>query len=163
MIFAYLSFIICLPSYALTILNTPSNLTSLTTHSDYGCIPKTTRFARSPALADCLTAIGELPRFRGPGSFHNGLPDDPFELPVQKTVGSCIVRVELQHEGSSREAYSWLLLVEATASLSRECLTSWLWPDRGVGVRAQLGKHRRIVVTVRYYKAVNDGEIVETM
>ena len=159
MIFAhqlYLSFVICLPSNALTILHPPSNLTSLTTDGDYRCIPKTTPFTRAPALTDCLSAIGELPRIGGAGSFHNGLPDDPYRLPVEKMVGSCTVRVEMQHEGSSREAFSWFLLVQSTARLSRECLSYG-----AAGALVQFGKHRRILATVRYYKAVQDGENVE--
>ncbi len=156
-----LIFVICLPFNALTMFNPPSNLTSFTADADYRCIPKSRRFERNPALTDCLTAIGQLPRIDGADCFHNGPPDDPYKLPVMKTVGTCTVRVEMQHEGSSREAFNWFILVTATARLSRECLTSWLWPDRGVGALIEFGKHGRIIVSVRHYKAVSEGEIAE--
>ena len=140
--------------------NPPCNLTSFTADANSRCIPRSTRFERKPTLSDCLTAIGQLPRIVGGGCFHNGPPDDPYKLPVMKTVDTCTVRVEMQHQGSSRESFSWHLLVSATASLSKNCLTSRLWPERGVGALIEFGNHRRINVSVRHYNAVNE-EVAE--
>ena len=148
----YVIFTIFLLSNSLATLIRTSNLTTLTTDEDFECIPRPFIFSKAPTLKDCQAAIGQLPLTDDFGSFHNGPPDDLYMLPVEKTFGTCTVSVELQHQGSSREAYSWLEIVAATYRLSRECIRSWLWHEPGAGVLIQLGEHRRIVVMVRYYR-----------
>ena len=165
MILAYqlcLTFIICLPCNALTENLRTSNLTSLTADGDYKCVDKPSIFTKTPAFKDCRTAINQLPRFDNVGSFHNGPPDDPYQLPLEKTVSTCTVSVEMQHQGSSREAFSWSLLVEATLRLSKECLGPVLSPERGAGVWIRFGNHRKIVVIVRYYKTLAERKHVAT-
>lgn len=165
MILAHLLHLIFAVSHlckALTTIIPTSNLTSLPATGDYSCIPKTSILTKAPSLKDCRNAINQLPRIGGMGSFHNGPPDDPFMLPVEKTVGTCTVRVEMQHQGSSREAFSWLLIVEATLRLSKQCLTSWLAPEPGAGCFIRFGKHGRVIATVGYYRVVSDAENAET-
>ena len=157
----YLVFAISLPYNALTITIPTSNLTSLVAEDDYTCTPKSSILSKAPTLKDCQNAINQLPRI-GAGSFHNGPPDDPFKLPVEKTVGTCTVTVEMMHQGSTREGFSWLLIVEATLKLSKECLTSWLAPEPGMGGFIRFGKHGRLLSSVGYYKAVREGENIET-
>ena len=96
------------------------------------------------------------------GSFHNRPPSDLYMLPVERNFRTCNVRVEMQHQGSSREAYSWLYLVATTFRLSKECIRSRLSYEPGAGVLIQFGKHRRIVVTVRYYRLFSNGRSVGT-
>lgn len=136
-----------------------NNLTSL---SGEGCIPKSSIFTRVPTFTDCRAAISQLPRIDGYGSFHNGPPDDPYALPVEKTVRTCTVSIEMRHSGSSRDASSWKFIVQATLKFSRDCLHSWPAPERGAGVIVQFGSHGRILATVRYYKAVNDRKGMDT-
>lgn len=93
---------------------TRKNLTSPPTSllvTENTCIPKRSFFTPCPEYYDCVQAIFKLPRLSGPGSFHNGAPDDVFMLPVEKTHESCRVRVELVHEGSSRQSESWANVV----------------------------------------------------
>lgn len=158
----FIVFTLCLPSNALATLIPTSNLTSLTTDCNFECIPRPSIFSKAPTLKDCQEAIGQLPMFDGTGSFHNGPPSDLYMLPVKRSFRTCTVRVEMQHQGSSREAYSWLYLVATTFRLSKECIRSWLSHEPGSGVLIQIGEHRRIVVTVRYYRLFNAGGDVGT-
>ena len=135
---------ICLQSNALTTLIPTYNLTSLITESLYECIPKPSFFTRIPKFTDCVDAIIQLPRIDGGGSFHNGAPDDPYRLPVKKTSGTCTVSVELEHEGSTREAGDWFFMVDAMLSVARRCLNL----ERAAGARVWCGRHFRILVTV---------------
>lgn len=149
-------FAICLPSNALATLIPISNLTTLTTDHDFECIPRPSIFSKSPTLKDCQAAISKLPHADDFGSFHNDPPDDLYMLPVEKRFGTCTVIVELLHQGSSRENFSWLDIVGTTYRLSKQCIRSWLWHEPGAGVVIQLGDHRRIVVIVRYYRLRED-------
>lgn len=82
------------------------------------CIPKRTPFTACPSYYDCARAIFQLPDLVGEGSFHNGGPDDVFRLPVRKTQGTCAVRIELRHEGSSRQSASWHVIISRALSLN---------------------------------------------
>lgn len=82
------------------------------------CIPKRSLFTPCPAYFDCVQAILQLPNLQGQGSFHNGAPDDVFRLPVEKTHESCRVRVELRHQGSSRQSSSWHVVVARAVRLA---------------------------------------------
>lgn len=70
------------------------------------CTPRTT-FLTCPDYYDCAQAVLSLPNFEGEWPFHNGLPNDPYRLPVVKEHGSCRVTVELRHQGGSRESSNW--------------------------------------------------------
>lgn len=159
MIFAhqiYVIFTICLPYNALATLIPSSNLTILTTDDNFDCIPRSSIFSKAPTLEDCQAAISLLPHTDNFGSFHNGPPDDLYMLPVEKDFGTCIVNVEMLHQGSSKEALSWLHIVATTYQLSKHCIRSRLWPNPGAGAVIQLGEHNRIVVIVKYYRPRED-------
>ena len=153
--------LICLQPLALTTLISTYNLTYFTADFTYECIPKPSIHTKTPKFTDCVNAISQLPKIKGYGSFHNGGPDDPYKLPVEKTAGTCTVSVELAHQGSTREAGDWRFILEAALSLSRRCLNPWLTPDDSAGVWIWYGQHRRITATVKYYKIVNEGLSVE--
>lgn len=155
-------FLICLQPHALTTVISTYNLTYFTADFTYECIPKPSSHTETPEFFDCVNAIRQLPRINGYGSFHNGGPEDLYKLPVEKTAGTCTVSVELAHQGSTREAGDWLILIEAALSLTRRCLNPWLTPDDSAGVWIWYGQHHRITVTVTYYKIGNDGLSVET-
>ncbi len=82
------------------------------------CIPKRGIFTPIPDYYDCAHAIFQLPSFADDGSFHNGLPSDPFRLPVARTNESCRVRVELRHEGGSTEGSSWRAIIGRALTLA---------------------------------------------
>lgn len=84
----------------------------------YYCIPKRGFFTPVPAYYDCAQAILQLPRPEGRGAFHNGLPDDIFRLPVEKEFESCRVKVELRHQGSTRIAQDWQVVVASALTLA---------------------------------------------
>ena len=154
---------ISLLSNALTTIVSTTNLTSLTYDYNWQCIPKPSRRSKVPKFIDCIDALMQLPRYEGQGSFHNGPPDDPYRLPVERTVNTCTVSVELVHQGSTREAGEWLLIVDATLDSGRECLNPGMGiaPVRSTGVWVWYGKHRRIIITMRYYDPVDYGIHVE--
>ena len=158
----FLIALVCLLSNALTTTIPTQNLTLPSVEYDYQCIPKRSRFTKVPDFIDCINAFWQLSQSDDDGSFHNGPPDDPFRLPVEKTVSTCTVSVELAHQGPTREAGSWLLLVDATLRSSRECLNPWMATPRSAGAWIWFGKHRRIVVTVKYYRDANDAMDVES-
>lgn len=120
------------------------------------------RLVRDTSTLVCVGLVTENLPISHVGSFHNGPPDDPYQLPLEKTVSTCTVSVEMQHQGSSREAFSWFLLVEATLRLSKECLGPVLSPEHGAGVWIRLGNHRKIVTIVRYYKTLAERKHVAT-
>ena len=97
-------------SKLLTLINpisTPTNVTqSPQLNNVFNCVPNGW-FAPCPSYQDCSDAVLQLPSYVDKGAFHNGPPNDPFQLPVSKTHASCRVRVELAHEGRSREQASW--------------------------------------------------------
>lgn len=110
-------------SFPPTTLSQPANLTHPgPLFSDLACVRKRRFWSPCPNYYDCLYAIFQLPDLDGDGSFHNGPPNDPFRLPVAKTHGTCRVRVELRHEGSSRQASSWPFIVHRALTLA----TMWV-------------------------------------
>ena len=154
---------ISLLSNALTTIVSTQNLTSLTNDYNWQCIPKPSRRSKVPKFIDCIHALTQLPSHEGQGSFHNGPPDDPYRLPVEKTVDSCTVSVELVHQGSTREAGDWLLLFHATLDSGRECLNPGMGmaPVISTGVWVWYGDHRRIFITMRYYDPDDYGVNVD--
>lgn len=114
-------------------------------------------------MQDCHAAIiSQLPNDRRGRELSTTVgPMIRTGSPSAKTVGSCAVRVEMQHQGSLREAFSWMKIVQATLRLSRECLGPWQSTERGAGACTHFGNHGRIASTVRYCKAVGDGGNVE--
>ena len=160
----FILFAISLLSNALTTIVSTQNLTSLTYDYDYQCIPKPSRRSKVPEFMDCIHALNQLPRYEGQGSFHNGPPDDPFRLPLEKTVETCTVRVGLVHQGSTTDAGEWLILLDAALSSGRECLNPGMGiaPVKNTGVWVWYGKHRRIIVTMGYFEPIDYGIHVES-
>ena len=146
----YLVVAICFPSNVLPSMISTLNLTSLTADAEYSCISKSSIFSQVPTLEDCDTAIGRLHRLDVIGSFHNGPPNDPFKLPVERTFRTCTVSVEMQHRGSTEEAFSWFILVSATSRLTNECLGGLFSFWSSAGALIQFGDHGRIVTAVKY-------------
>ena len=157
----FLLTLLCLLSNALTTLIPSQNLTNLTNY-DFDCIPKPTRWSKKvPDFGDCIDALNLLPTYEKIDTFHNGPPNNPYRLPVEKTVKSCTVSVEMVHEGSTTEAGSWQDLWHAAVECGRECLQDWVRPAPSAGAWVWFGKHRRIVVTLRYYEVLDEGINVE--
>ncbi len=88
------------------------------------CLRKSGIFTPCPDYYDCAHAIFQLPSFSDYGFFHNGVPNDPFRLPVAQTNESCRVRVELRHEGGSTEVSSWRAIVGRALTLAQ----AWVVP-----------------------------------
>lgn len=149
--------VICLSLKALAASNSTLNLTSLSADCEYDCIPKSSFFTKRPKFTDCVDAIIKLPRIDGYGSFHNGPPDDPYRLPVRESLRTCVISVEMVHQGSSREAFDWFFLVQATVTLARECLNTRLSAVQYAGVWIWFGTHGRILVTVRHSNTFSGG------
>ena len=160
----FILFAISLLSNALTTIVSTQNLTSLTYDYAYRCIPKISRYSKVPKFIHCIHALNQLPRYEGQGSFHNGPPDDLFRLPVETTVETCTVGVELVHQGSTKEAGEWIILIDAALRSGRECLNPGMGiaPVKNTGVCVWYGKHRRIIVTMRYYEPDDYGVHVES-
>ena len=112
------------------------------------CFPKKFIITRAPTIADCQLAIDQLPKVVDWGIFHNGDPDDPFRLPIEKTLGSCTVSVQMEHQGSSREAYWWPMITAGTSRLAEVCLISRSTYYRGTGGVLTLGRHSRIMARI---------------
>lgn len=159
----FIFFAISLLSNALTTIVSTTNSTPLNDIYDWQCIPKPSRRSKYPKFIDCIHALMQLPRYEGEGSFHNGPPDDPFRLPVEKTVETCTVSVELMHQGSTREAGEWLIMVDAALNSGRDCLNPGMGiqPVRSTGVWVWYGYHRRIIITLKYHDPDDYGIRVE--
>lgn len=114
------------------------------------CTLRRSLVSRVPEYHDCLRAIDRLPTRPEHewGPFHNGPPEDPYQLPVTKVQGSCKVRVELR-AGRAVFRESWAGLKGAAWLLNHICL-------KKVSGVAQLhaggwttwGSHERIVITL---------------
>lgn len=102
----------------------------LTTYDIRTCDPKENPSRPSPLFTDCTAAIALLPPLTASSPFHNGPPDDPFQLPVEKTSGTCTVRVELR--GSSRVVSSWARIVASLRILNIVCLWGGDWNEAGI-------------------------------
>ena len=142
------------------------------THSDYNistvpfdsstmeCFPGRTLPAEDPILTDCEDAIDQLPRLWFRGAFHNGKPDDPFQLPVIRTVNTCTVSVEMLHKGTSRESSWWPVISGSTKTMARHCLSSEGSFHLGTGGFVRSGKHSRIISTVRSSTLLDSANIL---
>lgn len=134
-------------------INHPTNLTS-NLHDNLSCIDLVNPFAHRPKYADCTLAIRQLPQIPAVDSFHNRGPDDPFKLPVERTVGSCSVRVEL-YAASSTVAASWAGVSTRANTLNRMCLQMTFPMYKGGW--ATYAKDERIVISLHYPDRDDDG------
>ena len=103
-----------------------------------------------PKYYDCLHAISSLPTrpIGEEGPFHNGPPEDPYQLPVTKIHGTCQVRVEL-HAGRAVFKESWGSVKGAAWLLNHRCLK--IFGRIGqihAGGWTNWGSHERIVITL---------------
>lgn len=132
------------------VLNGPnSNLTSLVGNS-FDCWPMETPTDKAPIYTDCTDAIKRLPSFVDTGSFHLGDPSDPFQLPMEKTSGTCTARIELR--GSSRARCSWLTVRSHMYRLNTKCF-GWSTGNQGGGAEISGQTPRfidRIFATLEY-------------
>ena len=85
--------------------------------------------------------------FPAMGAFHNHGNDDVFKLPVQKTVGSCTVRVEL-YAASFTVAAAWLGISTRASTLNRLCLRTTFLIYKGGW--ATYAKDDRIMISLFY-------------
>lgn len=100
---------------------------------------------------DCHLAINQLPQLEGFNPFHNGDPDDPFKLPMERTSRTCTVRVELR--GSSKVASSCAQIVTSTRILNIKCFYRLMRSQAGSvefagGIRADITG--RLFATLEY-------------
>ena len=124
----------------------PTNLTSIS--NDYlNCVKTLNPFSNRPKYSDCTLAIRQLRSDPAIGSFHNRGSDDFFKLPVQKTVTSCTVRVEL-HAASSTVGASWKGISARALTLNRLCLQTTFPIYKGGW--ALFAKDQRIVISLTY-------------
>lgn len=136
--------------FALLISQTSEN-SSLAMFKNH-CTHRPTLISHMPKYYDCLHAISYLPTRPNheEGPFHNGLPEDPYQLPVAKFYNTCKVRVEL-HAGMAVFKESWAGVKGAAWLLNKGCLKS-------VGREGQLyaggwttwGSHERIGITLAF-------------
>lgn len=124
----------------------PVNLTSIS-NDHLNCINLLNPFSNRPKYPDCTLAIRQLSSNPAWGSFHNRGDDDLFKLPVEKTVSSCRVRVELQAATSTVGA-SWEGISARAHTLNRLCLRTTL--PRYKGGWATFAKDQRIVILLTY-------------
>lgn len=124
----------------------PTNLSSIQ-NDNMHCTDLLNPFSRRAKYPDCTLAIRQLPVFPASGAFHNQGPDDPFKLPVQRTVSSCTVRVEL-YAASSTVSASWPGISTRASTLNRLCLRRTFAIYKGGW--ATYAKDERILVTLAY-------------
>lgn len=124
----------------------PTNLTSIS--NDYlNCVSSLSPFSNRGHYSDCTLAIRQLPSDPAMGTFHNRGGDDFFKLPVQKTVTSCTVRVEL-YAATSTAAASWEGIGARAQTLNRFCLQTTFPIYKGGW--AVFAKDQRIVISLSY-------------
>lgn len=135
-------------SLAIPQISTNSSLISFENH----CAPRRRLFSKVPKYNDCLFAIYDLPTRPQyeEGPFHNGPPEDPYQLPVTRIHNSCMVRVEL-HAGGAVFKGSWLGVKGAAWLLNYECLKAFSRVGQlYAGGWTTWGRHERIVITLAY-------------
>lgn len=130
-------------AFALNLPNT--TVTSLSAFDERFCWPKRSMFSKAPKFKDCDHAINQLPQLEGFNPFHNGDPDDPFKLPMERTSRTCTVCVELR--GSSKVASSWAQIVTSTLILNIKCFYRLMRSQAGSvefagGIRADITGRR---------------------
>lgn len=125
-----------------------SSLTMFGNH----CTRRYSLISSVPNYNDCLRAINHLPtrpRWEE-GPFHNGPPEDPYQLPVTKVHNTCQVNVEL-HAGRAVSKASWVGVKGKAWLLNQECLKTMSGlPQLYSGGWTSWGRHERIVVTLAY-------------
>lgn len=141
------------PSLSIT---RPTNTTSIS-NDNLHCIDLINPFSHRPKYPDCVLAIRQLPQYPASGAFHNHGIDDPFKLPVEKTLDSCTIRIEL-YAGSSTESASWSGVTARANALNRSCLRTFFPIYKGGW--ATFGKHDRIVISLAYRDRWDEGAIV---
>ena len=124
----------------------PANLTSIS-NDHLNCIDLLNPFSHRPKYSDCTLAIRQLPNNPAQGSFHNRGGDDFFKLPVQKTVSSCTVRVDLL-AASSTVGASWEGIGARALILNRLCLRTTFPIYKGGW--ATFARDQRIVISLGY-------------
>lgn len=116
------------------------------------CTRRHSLISSVPNYNDCLRAINRLPtrpRWEE-GPFHNGPPEDPYQLPVTKVHNTCQVRVELYAGGAVFRA-SWVEVKGTARLLNQDCLKTLSGlPQIYSGGWTTWGMHERIVVTLAY-------------
>ena len=149
----YLDCILCLiisSATALLIGQVPIN-SSLTIFENR-CMLRPSPFSHVPSYYDCLHAIDRLPTRPEHewGPFHNGPPEDPYQLPVTKVHETCSVRVELLAGGTVfRE--SWAGVKGAAWLLDSICLkTVSMVGQLHAGGWTTWGDRSRIVIVLAY-------------
>ena len=132
----------------------PTNLSSIQ-NDDLHCIHLRNPFSPRPKYNDCFLAIHELPKITATGAFHNHGPNDPFKLPVERTISSCTVVVEL-YAGSSTVAASWPGIMTRANTLNRLCLRVKFPTFKGGW--ATFAKEERILISLIYPDSHVEGD-----
>lgn len=144
-LYTILLFILSFSPTASTLTLSPQNSTSPLLLPGVYCLPWSPFYSHRLEHADCQLAIAQFPSTSDIGRFHRGAPDDPFQLPRERTVGTCTVRVEL--EGSKSDPLSWEEIVVQATRVAFWCRYPSLngkspW-NKGGGVR--VGPNERII------------------
>lgn len=145
------------PKPGLSIIQ-PTELSSIQ-NDDLHCIHLRNPFSHRTKYNDCFLAIRELPKIPATGAFHNHGPEDPFKLPVQRTINSCTVRVEL-YAGSSTVAASWPGITTRANTLNQLCLRAKFPTYKGGW--ATYAKEERIVISLMYADRHDGGDSVNS-
>ena len=111
------------------------------------CVELKNPFSDRAKYMDCKAAIRQLPSIPEKAAFHNYGPDDPFKLPVEKTVRTCTVVVQL-FSGSFAVPGSWGVINVKIQELNLQCLRTILPTYRGGW--GTYGRDERIAFSLGY-------------
>lgn len=149
--FRFLFFVLSIPSAVALLIPQASTNSSLAMFKNH-CTLRRSLASNVPDYDDCLRAINRLPTrpLHENGPFHNGPPEDPYQLPVTKDHGSCKARVELRAGGAVFKE-SWPGVKGAAWLLNKECLMSLSRVTQLYdGGWTTWGNHERIVINLAY-------------
>ncbi|KAL9635348.1 MAG: hypothetical protein Q9164_003515 [Protoblastenia rupestris] len=113
---------------------------------------------------DCLKAVLHLSRRTDTAIFHQGGTDDGFQLPVQRTHGSCSVNINIA-QGYTEDKSSWVGISLLASQLTQACSTL-NFPSGKTGgetFEGDLGKVRiRVGRVLRLNNAMNETSVENT-
>ena len=106
------------------------------------------------SISDCSKAMMAFPQNLDNHYFHTGGPSDIYQLPAQRSVGQCIMRIELVSDQA--EFTSWLAIGTVALQLTMACANQRLQFGFGVtGGFTNTGVSGLIRVTLK--KATRSG------
>ena len=150
--------LLSLVSTAIAVLVPQSFVNSSLSMFENHCTPRRSLFSSVPDYQDCLFAIYQLPTrpVDEEGPFHNGPPEDPYQLPVSHVHQTCQVRIELRAGGAVFKE-SWAGVKGAAWLLNKGCLKKASgFRQLYTGGWTTWGNDERIVITLAHSDALGD-------